>query len=209
MAKKLAEMTPTEREAYLEEQRRFVESERRRIAASRPLTEAEKMAMERREFGRAHAREAELEAARVRGYIIQHKPIGRFPVEVDSIKENEATTVCLKRKEWFIVQDPDTKREVYSEKRESPPHCRTFPRVELECIDRKADAPDCELVEQAFACANDLSATQAAAITNVDKKTVEGCVIDLNVLQTGDVLGERRYTMPHDAARRIREATEE
>lgn len=218
----------------IQRERRFIEAEKRRIERSRPLTRAEKERMRAREeiLARQSMLVEEIEEAseelpyepseedveafkgaleRVR-HLVQERYVGPAPSQVSDVIENEAKTVCLRRPTRYIVQDPETKEKIRSEERLSPPHCRTIPAVEMECIEKKEDAESCELVKQAYACANDLSVAQVASVTDLDREEVRGCVEDLErertLVEDSEILGEPKYTMPRPIVRKVLEEEE-
>lgn len=134
------------------------------------------------------------------------------PAVISRTESNDAKTVCLQREMKIILQERETGKRVESEKFMSPEACRTFAKPEMECIEKKADAPPCEQVAQAYACTNDMTIPQVAGVLNLDRSAVNRCVIELQKqgllhksaeqeyvtgVKTHDsVLGEPIYRMP-------------
>lgn len=147
------------------------------------------------------------EFAERKQFRVQEIPNKAKRLDVEVFSADGGRAVCLRRPTLYIVQEKKKAgKTINSVEKLSPKQCRTFPRSEMKCINEKRGADACEQVAQVFDCARKHSGepTSTVHITNLlgrDSDEVSGCIDDLerkgDVEETGDVLGEKTYFMPH------------
>lgn len=213
-------------------ERKFIEEQKRRARGKFPRWERERRVPEYVEEQRRleffeELKEAVEEAEE--DYIPKYKPsVEEIEEFVDAMQEhrynvrktyddptktriirNDDKTVCWQRPMILHVTDPETGATEETE-RMSPETCKRISALEMSCIEKKKDEEPCEQVKQAYACANYLTATEVSGAVDTPKSQTDKCMRQLRsqryINPTNNfILGERRFEMPHDKARKIRE----